>query len=124
MPNHVCHFAVHADDLPRARTFYENVFGWSFEPWGPPDFFLISTGDGGIRGALQKRREPVEGRGVIGYECTIAVEDVTAIAAAVEEHGGKVLVPEMEIPTVGRLIQFEDTEGNVVGAMRYADGCQ
>ena len=37
MPNNVVHFAVHADDLPRARRFYEAVFGWRFEPWGPPD---------------------------------------------------------------------------------------
>ena len=124
MPNNVAHFAIHADDLPRARAFYEEVFGWTFEAWGPPDFFLIATGDGtspGIHGALQKRREPVQGKGMIGYECTISVEDVDAIAAAVEEHGGKVTFPKTEIPTVGHLIQFEDTEGNVVGAMRYFD---
>ena len=39
MPNNVAPFAIHADDLPRARQFYERAFGWHFEPWGPPDFF-------------------------------------------------------------------------------------
>ena len=122
MPNNVAHFAIHADDVERARAFYEGVFGWRFEAWGPPDFFLIHTGtedDPGILGALQKRREPVEGKGVVSYECTVSVESVDEIAAAVEKHGGRVVMPKTTIPTVGTLIQFEDTEGNVAGAMRY-----
>ena len=44
MPNKVSFFAINADDVPRARQFYTTVFGWSFEPWGPPGFYLISTG--------------------------------------------------------------------------------
>jgi predicted enzyme related to lactoylglutathione lyase len=122
MPNNVTHFAVHAEDVPRARRFYEQVFGWRFEAWGPPEFFLIHTGtedQPGIRGALQKRREAVEGKGMIGYECTISVDDVDAITLAVEQHGGTVTMGRMEIPTVGHMIQFEDPEGNVVNAMCY-----
>ena len=30
---------------PRARDFYQKVFGWEFEPWGPPNFYLIKTAD-------------------------------------------------------------------------------
>ena len=122
MPNNVAHFAIHADDLPRARQFYEQAFGWHFEPWGPPDFFMIRTGsadDPGIHGSLQKRREAVEGRGVIAYECTISVDSVDDAAAAVEKHGGKILMPRTVLPTIGTLIQFEDTEGNVACAMHY-----
>ena len=33
------HFAINADDTPRARRFYEAVFGWTFTPWGPPGFY-------------------------------------------------------------------------------------
>lgn len=39
MPNNVKHFAVHADDVDRARKFYESVLGWQFTPWGPPNFY-------------------------------------------------------------------------------------
>ena len=122
MTHNVVHFAVHADDVNRARKFYENVFGWRFEPWGPPDFYRIHTGgpeDSGIGGALQKRQQPLEGEGVNGYECTISVDEVEQIAAKVEQHGGTVVVPKMVIPKVGWLIQFRDTEGNVACAMRY-----
>jgi predicted enzyme related to lactoylglutathione lyase len=122
VPNNISHFAIHADDLDRAKAFYEKVFGWMFSPWGPPGFWMIRTGteaDPGIHGSLQKRREPVAGRGVVAFECTITVEDVDAIAAAVVKHGGKIVTPKMHIPTVGWLVQFHDPEGNVVCAMRY-----
>lgn len=122
MPNHVVHFAIHADDCDRARAFYANVFSWEFEAWGPPGFWRIHTGSGGIFGALQKRQQPIEGTGMTGYECTIGVEDVNAIANMIESHGGHVTSPPFEIEGVGTLIMFEDTEGNTVGAMQYVDG--
>ena len=122
MPNDLAHFAIHADDCQRAKRFYETVFGWTFEPWGPPEFWRIHTSPRGIFGALQKRGEPISGVGMTGYECTIAVEDVTAIAAAIDSHGGKVTMPPFVLEGVGTLIKFEDTEGNVVGAMQYVEG--
>ena len=39
---------------------------------------------------------------------------------AVVANGGTVLLDRYEIPTVGTLVQFLDTEGNVVSAMRYS----
>jgi predicted enzyme related to lactoylglutathione lyase len=122
MANNVHHFDVHADDLPRARRFYETVFGWRFRSWGPPDFFLIATGDDsdpGIGGALVKRHDPLTGEGVRCYECTIAVEDIVAIEQAIVAAGGKITMPRVAIPTVGQLIKFLDTEGNLVAAMQY-----
>jgi predicted enzyme related to lactoylglutathione lyase len=118
----VSHFDVHADDLPRARRFYETVFDWKFNPWGPPDFFLIEMGkedDPGIHGALAKRREHVAGKPMFGYECTISVANVDETAAAIEANGGKVILPKSCINGVGWIIQFLDSEGNVVCAMQY-----
>ena len=121
MPNDIAHFAIQADDCQRAKAFYEEVFGWTFELWGPPNFWRIHTSPGAIHGALQERRHPVSGKGTTGFECTIAVEDVGAIAEAIESHGGQVMNQPYVIETVGTLIMFKDTEGNVAGAMKYID---
>lgn len=118
-PNQLAHFAIHADDIERARQFYEAVFGWTFEAWGPPEFYLIHTRPGGPHGALQKRRNPVGGEGMIGYECTIAVADVHAAVCAIEQAGGAITSPPFKIPTVGTLAMFKDTEGNIAGVMQY-----
>src|ERR1043166_4251179 len=117
MANHVTFFAIAADDVERARRFYESVFDWTFEDWGPPGFYLIRGA--GLEGALQGRDAPPTGTGLRGFEMSIAVDDVDATARAVEAAGGRVTMAKFRIETVGDLIWFEDTEGNRVGAMQY-----
>lgn len=121
VPGHLAHFAIHADDLERAKKFYAAVFGWVFEAWGPPGFYMIKTKKGddpGTFGSLQERHHP-KGDAITGFECTVAVADVDATARAVEKAGGTMVMKRMTIGTVGHLIKFHDTEGNIVGAMQY-----
>jgi predicted enzyme related to lactoylglutathione lyase len=122
MSNNLGFFAIHADDLSQAQKFYEEVFGWKFQAWGPPGFFLIDTGGGpnALPGALQQRHEVVPGQRVNGFECTIDVEDIDATAAAVAESGGTIIMAKCEIPTVGWLIKFQDPAGNLVCAKQPA----
>jgi uncharacterized protein len=115
------HFAINADDVKRARRFYEAVMGWTSEPWGPPDFFQIHNAGEGLLGALQQRRE-LGGRTMSGLEITIGVSDLTATMAAIEAYGGRLLMQPFRIEGVGGLVYFEDSEGNVLGAMQYEDG--
>jgi predicted enzyme related to lactoylglutathione lyase len=122
MANNLASFAIHADDVQRCRRFYEAVFGWRFEPWGPPDFYLVHTGDEqnpGIQGLMHKRQEPRAGGGPNCFECTIAVDDLDRLSKAVAANGGRILMDKAPVPTVGVLTKFEDTEGNVLGAMKY-----
>jgi predicted enzyme related to lactoylglutathione lyase len=122
MPANLASFAIHVDDIDRARAFYQAVFGWDFEPWGPPGFYLIHTGDAaspGIQGLMHKRQVPRAGSGLNGVEATFAVDDIDAVLAAVVAHGGTVTMDKAPIPTVGLLIRFLDPEGNEVGAMKY-----
>ncbi len=114
------HFAINADDVDRARRFYAEVFGWTFNAWGPPGFFQIAGT--GVQGALQGRRELIPGTRTNGFECTIGVESIDATEQAVLANGGKVLMPRAPIPTVGTLMFFQDPEGNVFGAMQYEPG--
>ncbi len=122
MPATFRHFAINADDVPRARRFYENVFGWRFEPWGPPDFYQIRNAGEGLLGALQGRRELVEGVRMRGDEASLGVDDLQATIAAIEAGGGRIVMPPYRIDGVGELIHFEDTEGNLAGAMQYVPG--
>lgn len=122
MPNDLAHFAVHATDCQRAKTFYETVFQWRFRPWGPPEFWLIETSPGAVGGSLQKRPHPPTGGGQTGYECTIAVVDIHATAAAITAAGGHLLMPPFTIERVGTLVKFQDPEGNFACAMQYEKG--
>ncbi|WP_309646211.1 VOC family protein [Phenylobacterium sp.] len=119
MPATLRHFAINADDVPRARRFYESVFGWAFAPWGPPGFYQTRDAGSGLYGALQGRRELVPGQRTNALETTFGVDDIAATVTAVQAAGGKIIMPRVKIEGVGELIYFEDPEGNVVGAMQY-----
>lgn len=121
MGNPVVHFAIYYDDADRARTFYEQLFGWTFEAWGPPGYWKIATDadTGATAGALTKRTSPRAEGGPNAYRCTIAVDDVDTTIAAIEAAGGHRASPTVSIPGVGDVAEFIDSEGNRVAAMRY-----
>lgn len=118
---HVAHFSINADDVERAKAFYRSAFGWGFSVFGPPGFYMIdgAGGPGGLYASLQQRREIVPGKPMFGLECTVAVENSEAAEAAVRRAGGRIVMPRTVLAGVGTLFFFEDTEGNVLGAMQY-----
>ena len=120
MDNHLAHFAVYTEDIDRAKTFYKKVFNWGFMEYGPTDFAQITSSDQGtLIGALQDRKYQMTNEKVIGFECSISVIDVDKTAELVLQAGGELLLPKTEIPQVGWLIKFRDTEGNIVCAIQY-----
>ena len=118
----VVHFEIHAGDPERAVSFYEKVFGWSFQKWeGPMEYWLIVTGADdkpGINGGLIRRRGELDGQAVIAYVCTVDVEDVDKSTATALQHGGSIAVPKMPISGMGWLVYCKDTEGNIFGMMQ------
>jgi predicted enzyme related to lactoylglutathione lyase len=118
MPATVRHFSINADDTERGRRFYEAVFGLTFEPWGPPGFYINGDTGNGVGGAIQGRRT-MGGHAMPGLEITFAVDDIAATVAAIEANGGTIIMPPAVIETVGELIYFKDSEGNIAGAMKY-----
>ena len=122
MPTYFRHFAINADDVQRAKQFYEQALGLDFTPWGPPNFYQIKNVGDGVQGALQERRELVAGKRANTFETTLGVDDITETMAAIEANGGKIVMQPFNIDGVGELISFEDTEGNICGAMQYEQG--
>lgn len=120
MNNTLTHFAIHTDDLERAKDFYGHVFGWAFNAYGPGEFAQIKTGEGGeLIGALQSRTYSPMPEKVLGLEGTIGVTDLDETVTRVTARGGQVLMPKTAIPHVGWIAKFRDTEGNLICAMQY-----
>ncbi len=126
MAHSVVHFAVYVDDADRAMAFYEGVFGWRFEAWGPPGYWMINAGtdgDPGLRiGALSQRTRPRGEGAPNAYRCTVTVRNLDDACADIKRHGGTIHSAAAEIPTVGKVVEFIDTEGNLACVMQYVDG--
>lgn len=102
-----------AADVARAKHFYNRVFGWSFQDYGP-DYSSFDRASAGIDGGFRKADAAVSpGSGaplVVLYS-----RDLAATEAAIAASGGEVVVPTFEFPG-GRRFHFRDTEGNVLAA--------
>jgi len=127
MANSVVHFEIFASDVERARKFYERVFGWRFEVAGPPDFYLISTGNdkdpGLTHGLIAKRtRGPAAEGSFNAFRVTITVRSIAESMAAIEAAGGKLRSAATVVPEVGQVAEFADTEGNVACVMEHVQG--
>jgi len=110
------YFEIQADDVGRARRFYE-VFGWKFfrAEGLPIEYWRIET-DGPRGGLLQRpAKTPPPESGTNAYVCSMEVEDFDAVAKKILALGGQVALPKFAVPGVCWQGYFIDTEGNTFG---------
>lgn len=116
------HFEVQADDIARARAFYERVFRWqSSQPFGELDYWLVSTGTDpiGIDGAIMQREAGATPGGAIhGVIITMGVADIEKARTSIVEAGGTLVTDVDTIPGVGIFCYANDTEGNRFGVIQ------
>jgi predicted enzyme related to lactoylglutathione lyase len=120
----VVHFEIQADDVERAKAFYADVFGWTYEDdsaaVGGAVYWGIITGPEGqmgINGGLLQRPAPVpQGHaGTNAYVCTIGIGDYDATEARILAAGGVVALPKMALTGMAWQGYYLDSEGNTFG---------
>ncbi|KIL53107.1 VOC family protein [Jeotgalibacillus campisalis] len=117
------HFEIHVQDMERAKKFYGEVFGWTYEDYseytGMPYFGAVTGDDSemGVNGALMQRQgPPPEGnQAVNGYACTMMVDDFDQTEEVILANGGIVAIAKHALPGMAWQGYFKDTEGNIFG---------
>ena len=118
----IVHFDISADDVQRARKFYEKLFGWKIYkyPHSTEEYFYVETtkpnGEQGLSGGISKREKP--NHKITNY---IEVDSIDDSLIQVKRFGGKIIEPKAEIPTVGFMARCEDTEGNIFGLLEVEE---
>jgi predicted enzyme related to lactoylglutathione lyase len=126
MSDKVVHFEIPADDLDRARAFYQDAFGWTINAIPELGYTIVETTPidnetnmptepGAINGGMMQREAPITGPVI-----TIGVDDLDAALRRVEELGGKTVLPKQSVAEMGFSAYFSDPEGNVVGLWESA----
>jgi predicted enzyme related to lactoylglutathione lyase len=104
MKNPITHFEIPADNVERAKKFYEKIFDWKIEKYEKDsDYWFVMTtevGDdewtpeepGAINGGLVKRDKPNEP--FLNY---ITVDSIDKICKTIEKNGGTIIVPKTEM---------------------------
>ncbi|MEM8589219.1 MAG: VOC family protein [Pseudomonadota bacterium] len=106
-------------DLEASKKFLGEVVGWSFDEvdMGSGTYTIAKSGDSQVAG-LMSTMDPNMPSAWVSY---VHVADVDAAAAKVEGAGGKVMVPMMDVPNVGRFCWVQDPAGAVFALMTPAE---
>lgn len=110
-------------DGDAAINFYTELLGWEVRKseatacegseGAPPMVYNEIVAGGRHVGGIYKMG-PEYGGAPSHWMAYVAVDDVDARAARVEELGGKIRVPPMDIPKVGRFCIIDDPTGATI----------
>jgi len=107
------------DDLPAARRFYAQLFGWTFRDVGG---YAIAANDERPLAGMFPRPKPTDPEAKPRWFGYISVANVDRAQKAVTQAGGKVLAAPQKLPGRGEQAVFADAEGAVFGVVKSAAG--
>lgn len=109
-------------DLGAAKRFYTELLGWKLHESTAAGMAYneIVVGDRHIGGMYQMTEE--DGSGPSHWMAYVAVDDVDGKARQAAELGGKVCVPPMDIPNVGRFCVITDPTGATLSLVKLSGG--
>ena len=114
MGSPVVHWEFWSEDPKSISGFYSKVFDWEARDIPGLDYTLVNTGgEGGINGGIMTPQRSGPWPGNMSFY--IDVEDLATYRKKIEEAGGKILVPEQEVPGMGSFALFSDPDGRVLG---------
>ncbi len=114
-PGEFCWVDLNSHELKSAVAWYGELFGWSHQvmetPGGGPPYAFFQKGDS-VVGGVGEMTDEMKSMGIPPmWNSYISTSDCTATEAKVQELGGTVTVPTMEVPGHGKLAFFLDPEG-------------
>jgi predicted enzyme related to lactoylglutathione lyase len=116
-PGTFCWDELHTRDTAGAKKFYSTVFGWTGFAGEHDEYWHWKNADKDIGGMTTHMAGPNVPPHWLAY---VAVSDVDGVTKKVETLGGRVMVPAMEIPNVGRFSVVQDPTGAVFSPFRSA----
>ncbi len=120
----VVHFEIPAEDVERAKKFYEGLFGWDIQKAGEMPYWIVKTVEtddnqmpkeaGAINGGMLK----CDGENDPGSKfptIVIDVKNTEEYCKKVESAGGKIIMEPKKVSDMGIYARIQDTEGNIIG---------
>jgi len=102
-----------------SRDFYSELFGWEFESpgidlgFGGESSYMLIRYNGALIGGMIDTNALGKRDNVSQWVTMMSVDDIQSAAAAITEHGGKILTAPTELKSRGMLAIVEDPTGAV-----------
>ncbi|HET9895309.1 MAG TPA: VOC family protein [Streptosporangiaceae bacterium] len=109
-----CWVDLGTDDVARAKTFYEALFGWDTRV-GPPESggYVMCQVDGRQVAGIGPKMGPAEAPSA--WTTYLASDDADVSARKISSAGGQVLAEPFDVMDAGRMTVAADPDGAVFG---------
>ncbi len=114
-PGSWCWSELHSRDVDGSKAFYEQAFGWSSETHGGEMPYTEFSIDGRTFAGMMAMMPTIPPQVPTFWLSYFAVDDTDASVAKVQELGGSVMMPAMDVATVGRFAIVGDPQGAAFG---------
>jgi uncharacterized protein len=106
----IIYLELPAQELAASKTFYADLFGWTFQDYGPTYAAFAESGTAGGLNAdpVERTRAPL---------AVIESQDLEQTEQAILKAGGKIILPIFSFPG-GRRFHFTDPAGNELAVMQ------
>ncbi|MBI3200974.1 MAG: VOC family protein [Myxococcales bacterium] len=104
-----CWETLSTTDTARAAAFYAKVFGWQKREAPAGDMTVLGTADNMTCDVQKAEHAPPH------WLTYVVVEKIEAANERASKLGGKVLMPLIDVPKVGRISVIQDPTGAAVG---------
>lgn len=121
-PGTPCWFELATKGVEKAEAFYKAVFGWSVKVGNDAGMVyreFLAPGASHRQGGMMELT-PEHGPTPPHWMIYFTVEDCDGDAARAKTLGGKVIVPPMDIPKVGRFAVLADPAGAAFSIIKVA----
>ncbi len=105
-------------DVEKAKRFYEQTIGWTFEgfPMEGYSYWVASAGGKPVAGIMDANRIPDVPKDVPEHWTPyLAVDDVDKRCAKAKEAGATILREPFDVEQVGRIAILKQPGGGVIG---------
>jgi predicted enzyme related to lactoylglutathione lyase len=107
-------------DVDAAKSFYMSLFGWGARDMAMPsgNYTTMQVGEASVGGVM---KIPAEAEGMPpNWGVYVTVNNVDETLGRVAQLGGKVVMPPMEVPGVGRMAVVSDPQGATFSVITYS----
>jgi len=103
---------LYAPDVAKAIEFYKNCLEFGSQEMKMEDFtyHMLTKNGKGVCGVMSTSEGPAQGA-PSHWATYLAVDDVDARLAKCTAAGATIVVPAMDVPTVGRMALISDPQG-------------
>lgn len=103
--NHINYIELKSTDLKATKTFYNQMFGWTFTDYGEN---YVAFSNSGLEGGFEKTEEKIKLGGVL---VVLYHENLEEIKHKIEQFGSTIIIDIFSFPG-GRRFHFLDPSGN------------